>query len=234
MEEISSPVKRLHLSEAITKLEAELLNIKIPEGRIDLLIGLDYAALLPEVVRSVGNLQLCRNVFGYCISGFHPSFRAVTDSSTLTVQISHVSTSYTSDEISIAALSKLENQFEKMMTMENLGIHYTPRCGNCECGCCPISSKYTVKEERELKLMREGITHDPENKRFTASYPFISNPNKLPNNYYQAVALLKSTEKRLKRFGSDYIRKYTEQTEDMVSRGVARKFSPEEVESYKG
>lgn len=39
-----------------------------------------------------------------------------------------------------------------------------------------------MKEEKELKLIKDGIVHDPDSKRFTVSYPFISDPNQLPNN----------------------------------------------------
>lgn len=233
MEEISSPVKKLNLSEAISLLDLESLDVSRPEGKLDLLIGSDYASLLPQVVKSVGNLQLCMNVFGYCIRGSHSSVQDVSNN-TLTVQINHVSLSYGLDKISVTPLNKVKDHFENMLTVENLGIQYALKCGNCECGSCPVSGKYTMKEERELKLIEEGISYDSGSKRFTASYAFISNPNQLPNNYYQALVRLRSTEKRLKRLGAEYTQNYVDQMEDMVSRGVARKLSLEEVKSYKG
>ena len=92
-EEICSLVKKVKLSETIKTLEVESLDIKRPEGKLELLIGLDYATLLPQVVKSVENLQLCRNVFGYCTRGSHHSFQGVSDR-ILTVQISHARMRY--------------------------------------------------------------------------------------------------------------------------------------------
>ena len=37
--------------------------------RIDLLIGADYSVLLPRVEKTVGDLQLMKGQFGYCVRG---------------------------------------------------------------------------------------------------------------------------------------------------------------------
>ena len=47
-------------------------NLSRPHGFVELLLGLDYCILLPNVIKTVGDLQLLRNQFGYTIRGYHP------------------------------------------------------------------------------------------------------------------------------------------------------------------
>lgn len=42
-------------------------DIARPEGKVDLLIGADCCILLPGKIDQIGNLQLMRNQFGYCL-----------------------------------------------------------------------------------------------------------------------------------------------------------------------
>lgn len=46
-------------------------DIARSEGKVDLLIGADCCILLPEKIDQIGNLQLMRNQFGYCLRGSH-------------------------------------------------------------------------------------------------------------------------------------------------------------------
>jgi len=71
-------------------------------------------------------------------------------------------------------------------------------------------------------------------KKITVTYPWISYPCNLPNSYISALALLRSTETRLLKLGSDYTNEYCAQINDMVSRGVARKLSTDDLEKYQG
>jgi hypothetical protein len=60
----------------------------------------------------------------------------------------------------------VENAFDT----EALGVKCTPKCGNCRCGQCPIGGKsYTLKEERELRLIEEGLEHKDDH--CVAQYP---------------------------------------------------------------
>lgn len=70
--------------------------------------------------------------------------------------------------------------------------------------------------------------------RWTAAYPWIKPPETLPNNISVSLARLRSTEKRLAKRGSDYAKAYSDQIQDMVSRGVARKLTNEEITNYQG
>ena len=42
-------------------------QLKRPSGRIELLIGSDYCTLLPQVVKTIRNVQLMANNFGFCL-----------------------------------------------------------------------------------------------------------------------------------------------------------------------
>ena len=66
-----------------------------------------------------------------------------------------------------------------------------------------------------------------------AKYPWIRNPNNLPNNYEQAARCLEHIEKRLSR-DKEYAKKYSDQIDDMLARGVARKLSEKENDTYDG
>ena len=64
-------------------------------------------------------------------------------------------------------------------------------------------------------------------------YPWIKDPLDLPNNRMVALAIIKTTEKRLLR-NRDIAEQYKEQMKEMIDKGVSRKLSRQEMESYKG
>ena len=70
---------------------------------------------------------------------------------------------------------------EDLFDTESLGVNCTPKCGGCKCGRCPIGSKsYSLKEERELKLIEDGLKF--ENDQWIDTYPWIKDPNELKDN----------------------------------------------------
>jgi hypothetical protein len=85
------------------------------------------------------------------------------------------------------------------------------KCGSCKCGKCAIGqSNHSLREERELNIIKSGLQHDKESKQWTVQYPWIKNPNQLTNNVVSAIARLLSTEKRLIRNGLEYAIAYNE------------------------
>ncbi|CAB4009754.1 Hypothetical predicted protein [Paramuricea clavata] len=121
---------------------------------------------------------------------------------------------------------------EDIFDTKSLGVECSPRCGSCRCGRCPIGGKsFTLKEERELNLIEEGLTH--EGNHWVARYPWIRSLDDLPNNKEAALGMLGSTEKRLQK-NKPLLETYEEQIEDMVQRGVARKLTQAEIENYGG
>ena len=65
------------------------------------------------------------------------------------------------------------------------------------------------------------------------TYPWKRDPRQLPDNKGMALAVLKSTEKRLLKNRED-AKVYKEQMQDMLNRGASRKVNEEEVKGYTG
>ncbi|CAC5382018.1 unnamed protein product [Mytilus coruscus] len=110
----------------------------------------------------------------------------------------------------------------KIWTIKAYGMEeVTAECGKCAIG----QSQHSIREERELNIIKSGMTHDEELQQWIVNYPWIKNPNNLPNNVNSAVSRLGSTEKRLLRNSLEYASAYDEQIMDMVKRGIARKLT---------
>ena len=203
----------LHLFKGVQSSEVER-----PKGYIDLLIGFNYAALHPTKEQSVGNLLLMRNIFGRCLGGTHTSLKESTISHLDTASIHHVK------GISMTAHDFFE--------AESMGIRCNPRCRGCKCGqCSPGTNNYSLKEERELQLIEENLCFKGD--YWEAKYPWIQDPDLLPDNRIAAEAMLRSTEKRLLK-DPLHAKTYMSQIEEMKTRGVAVKLSKPEMNFYNG
>ena len=201
----------VHLFDGITEGD-----IQRPHGEVDALIGFEYAGYHPVREQSADHLLLMRNRFGVCLSGSHSMLQESTQKLVQNVIIHHL------QRVAI-------NDF---FETESLGVACKPRCGGCKCGHCPIgSNNYSLKEERELKLIEEGLEHREDH--WVAKYPWVKSPEHLPNNKVAAVQMLKSTERRLMK-RPEYAEMYHEQICDMIKRGVARKLTDDEIAEYIG
>ncbi|XP_068214422.1 uncharacterized protein [Palaemon carinicauda] len=227
--EITAVHHHMDLGEIARKLGVQEKHLQRPEGRIELLIGSDYCTLLPQVIKTVDNIQLLSNDFGLCIRG---RFDEKEGEKKYCVQINHISYDDTADW-HFRAKPNVGKLVENYFLDESLGTECIPKCGGCKCGECSVKGNLTIREERELKLIEDGLTYDEENMCWISKYPWISDPSKLPNNFPMAYARLKATEKRLKRLGATQCTKYQEQIQDMLDRGVAEKLLKSELD-YKG
>ena len=237
IEHITSAICKVDL----TKVVALFRNITVadldrPEGDIDLLIGTDWCNLMPVVESTVGNLQLMKNMFGYCIRGSHPLVRFESHRDyAFTVRVNHATSFLHPTALSVEETSKVTLNLERFFEIEALGTYCVPRCGACKCGSCAIGDKnYSIKEERELDMINAGLAYNKDKKIWTAEYPWVKDPKDLPNNVSAAVARMKSTEKRLSKLGPQYSALYDDQIKDMVNRGVAKKLSVQEINEYDG
>ena len=123
---------------------------------------------------------------------------------------------------------------EDFYKIENLGVECVPHCGSSKCGHCAVGSKnYSIKEEKELKLIENNTKFDAEDNRWLAEYPWIKDPADLPDNRRVALSMLYSTEHRLGK-NTQYATVYDNQVRDMVQRGVTCKLTKEELINYKG
>ena len=187
-----------------------------PSGKVDLLIGMDYAGFHPVTETSRNHLLLMKNQFGYCLGGTHPMLEERTKKLIQTVTVHHVQA------------VKIDEFFQT----ENLGVSCFPKCGGCKCGKCQIGGKdCTIQEERERVLIDKGLTFI--DGQWTASYPWIKDPHLLPDNFAVAFAKMLSTERRLSRH-EQHANLYNGQVADMLERNVAKKLSQKDLDSYQG
>ena len=214
--ELSGPVAQLDagtLCELFPDFDPSVFSR--PVGQVDLLLGADYFGLHPkrEIATDGANLSLMEGELGVCVQGTHSRLVESTRArSGLTVSF-----------------------FTQSFFMgEDLGTECLPRCGSCKCGKCPLPGhSFSFREEVELKMIRDGLKYDEERQKWVSSYPWISDPNMLPNNFSAACATLANTERRLRK-EPEWARKYSEQIEDMEVRGVARMLSAEEMADWTG
>ena len=222
--EITVAHHQVDLSSVAKKLEVLERDIQRPEGRIELLIGSDYCTLMPQVIKTVDNVQLMSNEFGFCIRG---RVEDQGDERRYQVQINHVSYNNATDW-DFTNKPNVGKLVEQYFLSESLGTECIPKCGGCKCGGCSTKGNLTIQEEREMKLIEDGLTYDEQNHCWTSRYPWTSDPTTLPNNVFMAFARLKATERRLMKRGAAQCAKYQEQIQDMLDRGVAEKLSEEE------
>ena len=217
MDKISSRINSIdvagvmHLFHGVHKTEVDR-----PTGEIDVLIGYEYAGFHPVRLQSSNHLLLLGNQFGRCLGGSHQKLNEKAQ-----MLIQHAT-------VHLTTRVNIENFFDT----EALGVQCTPKRGSCRCGQCPIGGKsYTLKEERELRLIEEGLEHKEDH--WVAQYPWIKDPKQLLDNKGFASQRLKATEKRLKE-DEKRLKMYAEQIDDMIERGVARKLTKEELDEYTG
>ena len=89
-----------------------------------------------------------------------------------------------------------------------------------------VENRLHLKKRENNHQIEEGLTFKTDH--WEAQYPWIRNPNDLPNNRHSAMAMLKSTERRLLR-NTTHAETYNNQIKDMVQRGVAHKLLTSEI-----
>ena len=211
---------------------------------VDYLIGLSKASWQPErILKSEGggDFWMWQNDFGTCIGGSHPwvgSYVTRSDSLYTVLKVIETSSVYI-DSLKIPTCSSYYGKSspadsEDFFRTEQLGTVIEPKCGSCRCGKCPVpGSRYSFKEENELKMIQEGLRYDSDNGTWVAKYPFLFPSEHLKGSKSVAMRSMISTEKTLLK-NENWGNVYREQIQDMLDRNVARIVSEEELASYTG
>ena len=132
-------------------------------------------------------------------------------------------------------LKEMSNLMEDFMDNENWGIQYSLKCWNCKCGkCIKGTDDCTIKEEREMKMIMEGLTLDEKARRWTVKYPWVRNAKDFTDNYSATAARLTSTESRLLKMGCEYAEACHNEIKGMSDRDASRLLSAKEIASYNG
>ena len=74
---------------------------------------------------------------------------------------------------------------------EQLATVVNPKCGSCRCGKCPVpGSRYSYREENELKLIDENMRYNSETGSWVAKYPLLFPRDSLKGNRQVAMRSL--------------------------------------------
>ena len=182
-----------------------------PTGYIQLLVGSDNAHLMPKEKSRKEKMILYESVIkgcsGFVIAGWpgchsYPVFAAA--------PVGHFDPA-------------------DFLTAEALGTDLPRHCRSCKsCRTTVLSAKENV----EYEVIRNNLTFDKENQKWTTSYSFITSPTVLQNNYGQAVACMKSLEAKL--IKQNQLTELNEAFKDIVDRGVFKELSPRDIEEWGG
>ena len=205
--------------------------------QVDVLLGTDYFGLHPkqEIARAGDHLSVMKGELGVCLVGTHPLLEESTKLDSNVPRTLHLSEHRVSTlHVSLRGEHPAFSLSQSFIAGEELGTGCNPKCGGCKCGKCPLPGHHlSFREEQELHLIRKGLKFDTDENRWISSYPWVKDPLTLPDNYFQALATLKATERSLAK-DSIWAESYQNQMQDMVNRGVARKLSPEELQMWNG
>ena len=220
--------------------------------QIQLLISHKEGQLVPQKIRSAGDLVLWEGPLGKTIGGTHPDlFEKVTlmahtskthfarSMRTAAIKYQEISNpvSYQSPILSNTATSSKD--FLKWWRWESIGATCQPRCGGCRCGNCqPGGKEISLAEEREMEIIRKGLTyvtadHHCNEPHWHAKYPWIEDLASLPNNRRAVEATFRRTEKKLSK-ETEWKRIYAAQVHEMVERKAAVKLSKDVLQKWTG
>ena len=141
-------------------------------------------------------------------------------------------TSVTSDDIQIHNVETIKDELNKYFTVESMGTFNSRKCSSC---LSTINvDNISIKEEKELDLIKEGLNYDATSHSWSVEYPWIKPPECLPNTFIAAFGQLKSLEKRLRNSSENHLKLYCDGITDMLNRKVARKLTEYEIATYHG
>ena len=175
---------------------------------VDYLIGLSKASWQPERTLKAeggGDFWIWENQFGSCIGGSHPwvgSYIARSDNLYTVLKVVETDSIY-NNSLKIPTCSSYQVKSsvidsEDFFRCEQLGTSVDPKCGSCRCGKCPVpGSRYSYKEETELKIIDEGLRYDDEKGAWVAAYPFLHPRETLKGSKSIALRSMAATEKTL-------------------------------------
>ena len=228
---------------------------------IHLLISHREGRLAPQKIRTVGDLILWDGPLGTTVGGCHPelceelsmsanmsrthfarSMRAAAlkyEELTDSVPEELSPNKHVAAKVQESRTSSTNRDFLDWWKWDSIGAACEPKCGGCRCGNCqPGGKEITLAEERELEVVKEGLTYvtgdrhskDP---HWHASYPWLEDPASLPNNKRTVEATFLRMERQLSR-EPEWKSAYTAQVHDMVDRGAAIKLSEDMIRNWEG
>ncbi|TKS65757.1 hypothetical protein D9C73_028022 [Collichthys lucidus] len=252
-------IAEIHKHVGAKKLQKIFPDVPLHELKrpteIQLLISHKEGRLVPQKVRSIGDLVLWDGPLGKTVGGTHPDLfeeaivtahsskthfaRSMRTAGVKYKELSCKDLSLAKTPFIHADTAAANTDFLKWWKWDSIGAACEPRCGGCRCGNCqPGGKEMSLAEERELEMVRNGlryVTGDDhcERPHWHAKYPWAEDPTSLPNNRKAVEATFLRTEKQLKK-EPEWKAAYASQVHDMVQRKAAVKLSEEELQSWTG
>ncbi|KAI3365757.1 hypothetical protein L3Q82_000765 [Scortum barcoo] len=204
--------------------------------------------LAPQRVKVIGDLVLWEGPLGKTVGGAHPDLFEDVEMATHTSE-THFARSMRATAVKYQELTKefkaetrttaADREFIDWWKWDSIGAACEPKCGGCRCGNCqPGGKEMTLSEERELEILKKGLTyvkadaHSSE-PHWDTKYPWIEDPSSLPNNRSGVEATFLRTEKQLKK-EPEWRVAYGAQVHEMVERRAAKKLTGEMIANWRG
>ena len=208
---------------------ATIKDVERCSGKIEMLIGMEHAALHPKPICEKEGLVLYQSLFGTgkILGGAHP---AVTTSDRMNAAAQRTAHAHVFN----TRVRKIDAGVD-FFTSEEFGVSVPARCKSCKgCKNCRFElHELSRNEQYELDVIRSNAQLDPTNNRWTTTYPFKVDPRILDDNKEQAIALMKKQEKRLLKNQED-AEQYRKVFQEFIDRGVITEITEEEQKSWTG
>ena len=120
------------------------------------------------------------------------------------------------------------------LSAEALGTDLPRRCRACKaCKECQFRTNLlTAKENAEYEVICQNLTYDKVTQSWSTKYPFIVDPSVLKDNLGQALACMRSLERRLAK--QKKLAEFNLAFQEIVDRGVFRELTAKELALWSG
>ncbi|NRA93174.1 MAG: hypothetical protein HRU26_10915 [Psychroserpens sp.] len=245
LQSLAAGVKKLNERSLIEMLQSEKLPISIeeisnPQGNVQLLLGSECISDFPIIRYKVKDLCIMSSEFGileFVIAGNH---NLIKENSSLNVVCNATSIRVTPlhdvcDKVVAFVNESKKNLLGDFLSVEELGVRPPPICKSCKsCQICkPASQFLSLKDYREMNVIKSKLSYDSQCQCWIASYPFLKDPGILTDNYDSAYRALKRRENKLLK-NEKLKESYNEQVLDFINRGVLRKLTKKELKDWHG
>ena len=233
IEEICGDLKQINTNKFARLFPSTTASqIRRPKGKVQILVGNNYAPLHPSKKHICEGLVVYESIFGTgkILGGSHTQIRETNIINPIAHQCAHARISNVRVHQDLIINPGLD-----FITTEGFGVTVPKSCDNCKnCKVCKYEAhRLSMEEKRDLQTLRASLKLDPIEQVWTTPYPCKVDPSILKNNKEQALALVQKTEKRLLK-DPPTATKYNEQFREFLNIGTFVEISKEEDEAWKG
>ena len=154
-----------------------------------------------KVVKSIGQMKLYMGPLGKVFGGYDETLNFNDHVKSFPTRAIPVISSVKHSKV-IKSLT--DKEILKLFKEDSIGAECQPKCGNCECGKCPLGHRtMSLKDEKEYKMFRDnmfldevGTPEDP-GPYWRTTYPWLIPKEDLVDNYAAVLGVMNSTARKL-------------------------------------